>query len=146
MARTRVDAARPPRSPAAVLGAAALALVVAGAAGYGAVTIRDRQERYAAAAAVTGGDPALGPDLMIHYGCSKCHTIPGVREANGLVGPPLAGVSRRVYLGGSVVNGPEQMVRWILNPKAFDADTVMPATGITEPEARHVAAYLNAID
>jgi cytochrome c len=36
------------------------------------------------------------------------------------------------------------MVRWIVNPQQFSPQTAMPATGITEEEARDVAAYLYA--
>jgi cytochrome c1 len=37
------------------------------------------------------------------------------------------------------------MVRWIVNPPFIDPLTAMPATGITEAEARDVAAYLYSL-
>lgn len=91
---------------------------------------------------MTGGEPARGPALMRTYGCAQCHTVPGVPGANGLVGPPLTGIAGRFYLGGVVTNTPDNMVRWIMNPKAIDAKTAMPSTGVTEEQARHIAAYL----
>lgn len=124
-----------------------LAALLGGVGVYAAgMAIHDRvQERdhYAALARrMTGGDPARGPALMRAYGCAQCHTIPGVTGANGLVGPPLAGIASRVYIGGVLTNTPDHMVRWIMNPKAVDEKTAMPYLGVTEAEARHIAAYL----
>jgi cytochrome c len=94
------------------------------------------------AAAMTGGDPARGPDLMRRYGCQSCHTIPGVVGADGLVGPPLAGIASRSYIGGVLPNAPANMLRWIQDPKKVDSLTAMPNTGVTPSDARHIAAYL----
>jgi cytochrome c2 len=96
----------------------------------------------AEAAAMTGGDPARGPDLMRKYGCQSCHTIPGVIGADGLVGPPLAGIASRSYIGGVLPNAPDNMLRWIQDPKKVDSLTAMPNVGVTPSDARHIAAYL----
>ena len=101
---------------------------------------RDAEAREAAA--MTGGDPARGPAIMRKYGCQSCHTIPGVVGANGLVGPPLAGIASRSYIGGVLPNAPDNMLRWIKDPKAVDSLTAMPNTGVTPSDARHIAAYL----
>ena len=79
---------------------------------------------------------------MSRYGCAGCHTIPGVRGASGRVGPPLQRFAGRVYVGGVLTNRPDHLVRWIVNPRAVSPRTAMPVTGISEAEARHVAAYL----
>lgn len=118
-----------------------LALVVLGLVYGGYAYKRDRNER-ALAVAVTGGDPDLAPRLMVYYGCGGCHTIPGIRGANGQVGPPLQAFSRRSYVGGVMTNTPDHLVEWIVNPRGADPRTAMPATGISPEEARHVAAYL----
>ena len=94
------------------------------------------------AAALNGGDPDLGPALMRRYGCQSCHTIPGVDGADGLVGPPLGGIASRSYVGGVLANTPANMMRWLRDPKAVDSLTAMPNTGVTESDARHIAAYL----
>jgi cytochrome c2 len=94
------------------------------------------------AAAITGGDPAYGPALMRKYGCQACHTIPGVDGADGLVGPPLSGIASRSYIAGVLPNTPANMMKWIENPKGVDSLTAMPVTGVTESDARHIAAYL----
>lgn len=112
----------------------------------GGMAVHDRvQERdyyRERARRLTGGDPARGPALMRAYGCVQCHTIPGVPGANGLVGPPLAGIANRVYIGGVVTNTPDNIVRWIMNPKAIDPMTAMPFLGVHDAQARHMAAYL----
>ena len=100
------------------------------------------RERAEEAAALTGGDPSRAPALMRRYGCAGCHVIPGVDGATGLVGPPLAGIASRSYIGGVLTNDPQHMIRWILDPKAVDSLTAMPVTGVSEGEARDIAAYL----
>ncbi|HZM37189.1 MAG TPA: c-type cytochrome [Burkholderiales bacterium] len=89
-----------------------------------------------------GGDPERGQLLLRQYGCSSCHHIPGVAGARGNVGPPLAGVARRAYLGGVLPNTPENMARWIRGPQRFDPRTPMPDMQVTEPHARDMVAYL----
>ena len=121
--------------------AAALALAAAGAAAYAHSRHNDAQRK---AALLTGGDPTLAPALLRAYGCTSCHHVPGVQAPGGLVGQPLRGLKQRLYVGGVLTHTPENLVRWIVNPKAFSPNTAMQVTGISEPEARHVAAYLYA--
>jgi cytochrome c len=94
------------------------------------------------AARLTGGDPERGRAMMRKYGCQTCHTIPGVVGADGVVGPPLAGIARRSYIGGVLPNAPTNMIRWIQDPKAIDSKSAMPNVGVTPADARHIAAYL----
>ena len=101
-----------------------------------------RAAEHRAAAAMTGGVPARGPALMRSYGCAACHTIPGVVGANALVGPPLTHMASRGYIGGVLANAPDNMIRWIRDPKAVDSLTAMPNVGVTERDARDIAAYL----
>jgi cytochrome c2 len=96
----------------------------------------------ASADQMTGGDAARGRELIRQYGCGTCHSIPGVTGANGLVGPPLAGIASRSYIGGVLPNAPDNMLRWLHDPRAVDPLTAMPNVGVTESDARHIAAYL----
>ena len=121
-----------PRVLALLLIAAPLAVACSGA--------HDVEAREAAA--MTGGDPARGPDLMRKYGCQPCHTVPGVVGADGLVGTPLAGIASRSYIAGVLPNAPQNMLRWIADPKKVDSLTAMPNVGVTPSDARHIAAYL----
>ncbi|HEY2065482.1 MAG TPA: c-type cytochrome [Gemmatimonadaceae bacterium] len=98
-----------------------------------------------AAEAMTGGDAERGRALLRSYGCQTCHTIPGVDGADGLVGPPLAGIADRAYIAGVLPNAPDNMLRWIRDPRAVDSLTAMPNTGVTSNDARHIAAYLYSL-
>jgi cytochrome c len=91
---------------------------------------------------VAGGDPARAPDIIRRYGCAGCHTIPGIPGGDGKVGGPLAGIRSRVYVGGVVTNTADNLVAWIVTPQTFSPRSAMPATGISEAEARDVATYL----
>jgi cytochrome c2 len=129
-----------------ILTPAALALALLGAgAAYAAYEYTRRESVRTEVMALTGGDPDRAPELTIRYGCAGCHQIPGVRGPRGRVGPPLRQLAGRVYIGGVLVNRPDNLVRWIVNPRAISPKTAMPVTGISEAEARHVAAYLYSL-
>lgn len=103
---------------------------------------KNEMKRSAVATALTGGDASLAPAFFRKYGCAGCHTIPGVPGADGKVGGALDGLREQVYLGGVLTNTPDNLVQWIVSPQRFSPNTAMPTTGITEAEARDVAAYL----
>jgi cytochrome c2 len=96
-------------------------------------------------AVYTGGDAHHGRQLIEHYRCGACHTIPGIPDANGTVGPPLFFWGRRAYIAGELPNSPANLVRWIESPKAVEPGTAMPTLGLSEQEARDVSAYLYTI-
>lgn len=116
--------------------------------GLGALAItnitRDNQTRTATAIALTGGDPTHAPAIFRRYGCVGCHTIPGVPGADGEVGAALTGLSKRVYIAGVLQNRSDNLVDWIVSPQRFSPQTAMPTTGISEQEAKDLAAYLYA--
>jgi cytochrome c1 len=39
-------------------------------------------------------------------------------------------------------NTPGNLIRWIRNPRSVEPGTAMPALGLSEREARDIAAYL----
>ncbi len=94
------------------------------------------------AAAMTGGQPSRGKDVIRHYGCSTCHTIPGIEGARGQVGPSLAGIASRAYLAGKLPNTPANMIKWIREPQEVQPGTAMPELGVTEQDGKDIAAYL----
>ena len=94
------------------------------------------------AAALTGGEPARGVQAIGRYGCAACHTIPGIRGATATVGPPLQAIARRQYLAGQIPNTPANMVRWIQHPQSVERGTAMPDMGVSDGDARDIAAYL----
>jgi cytochrome c len=89
-----------------------------------------------------GGDPNRGKEAIRTYGCSSCHTIPGVEGANAQVGPPLDKVGGRVYIAGVLVNTPENLARWIKDPPGVDPKTAMPNLGVTDADVCDISSYL----
>lgn len=92
-----------------------------------------------------GGDPVGGAAAITRYGCGSCHTIRGISGANALVGPPLTGFASRSYVAGVLPNTPENVIRWIQDPKAVDDKTAMPKLGVNAKDATDIAAYLYQI-
>jgi cytochrome c1 len=62
------------------------------------------------------------------------------------VGPPLSGLGARAYLAGRLENRPENLVRWIINPRSVDPQTVMPNVGVTPHDGRDIAAFLYTLN
>jgi cytochrome c2 len=91
---------------------------------------------------VAGGDPGRGARAIEARGCGSCHSIPGIHDARGTVGPPLDAFGRRGFIAGELANTPANLVRWIENPQAVEPGTAMPDLGIPPAEARSIAAYL----
>ncbi len=91
---------------------------------------------------VPGGDADRGADLIGRNGCGGCHRVPGVAGADGRVGPPLDHYAERMYVAGELVNTPDNLVRWIVAPQEINPGGGMPDLGISEEDARHMAAYL----
>ena len=94
------------------------------------------------AAAETGGDPRRGEAMFIQYGCGSCHALKNVREATGMVGPPLDGIALRVIVGGHLANNPENMEKWIRDPQHVSPGTAMPDLNVGERDARDMTAFL----
>jgi cytochrome c1 len=111
----------------------ALAAAAAGACG---------DARGAPALKVEGGDAARGERAIAAYGCGTCHMIPGIREATGMVGPPLTAFARRTIIAGRMPNTADALVRWIRTPQEVDPGTAMPDLNVTERDAKDIAAYL----
>ena len=83
--------------------------------------------------------------LIQKFGCGTCHTIPGIADADGQVGPPLNAIAKRVYLAGKLRNTPDNMVRWLKDPQAVVPGNAMPNMGISQDQARDIAAYLDTL-
>jgi cytochrome c1 len=92
-------------------------------------------------------DPAVasGRLLLEQYGCGTCHVIPGVRRANGELGPTLESFARRAYIAGELPNDPGLLVRWIQHPSALVPDTLMPDQAVRDAHARDMGAYLMSL-
>lgn len=133
-------------STKAALGILAGLGLIGTAGGYALNYVQARHDLEARASALTGGDPRRGEALISHYGCGGCHAISGVPQAAGKVGPPLSGIGTRVYLAGRLENRPDNLIRWIVNPRTIDPQTAMPPLGVTPRDARDIAAFLYTLN
>jgi cytochrome c len=92
---------------------------------------------------IAGGDAEAGKDALQAYGCIACHTVPGASGSyRANVGPPLTGWAGREYIAGALPNTPDNLILWIQDPQAIEPGTVMPDLGVSEQDARDIAAYL----
>jgi mono/diheme cytochrome c family protein len=92
------------------------------------------------------GDVSAGRRAMQNFLCTACHHVPGLVGSGHHVGPPLDGIGSRQYIGGVILNTPENMVRWLKDPQAIDPLSTMPAMGLSDQEARDIAAFLYTLD
>jgi cytochrome c2 len=91
---------------------------------------------------ITGGDPRAGRALLARYGCASCHKIKGIAHSDSHVGPPLDDIRARGYIAGVLPHTADNLMRWIRHPRQIVPNTAMPELGVTEDEARDMAAYL----
>jgi cytochrome c1 len=96
------------------------------------------------AIALTKGNPNNGYHLIVSYGCGGCHTIPGIPGAAAKVGPSLTSFPSQATIAGVMQNSADNLIRWIQHPREVDSQTAMPDLGVTDQEARDIAAYLYA--
>lgn len=88
------------------------------------------------------GDARRGADLVRQYQCGGCHDIPGIARADGNVGPPLHRIGTRTYIAGYIRNSPDNMADWIEDPQRALPGNAMPRMGISQKDARDIAAFL----
>ena len=109
------------------------------------VEASDAFERWVAAQRATPAEPAgaaaEGKAIYARSACVGCHTIRGVSA--GVLGPDLTTFGSRRMLGaGLLPNTPDALVAWLKDPAAIKPGVKMPALGLSDAEARAVAAYL----
>ena len=127
---------------AALFGLAMLAAVIGGIALYAETRAKTRTH----AEAITGGRIDRGRVAIVRRGCGGCHDIPGITGASGWVGPPLSRIATRAHIAGALPNDPDTMTRWLMRPQSMRPGTGMPEQGLSEAEARAIAAYLYTLD
>ena len=88
------------------------------------------------------GNAERGRVALAHHACSACHTIPGITGSSPNVGPPLKGLASRSLIAGKLANTPDNLVAWLRHPQAIKPLTAMPDMGVSEADARDMAAYL----
>lgn len=91
---------------------------------------------------IPGADARHGKETIRSVGCGACHSIPGIRSADGVVGPPLENFAHRSFIAGALPNTPVNLMRWVAAAHSVEPATAMPNLGLDEQQARDVTAYL----
>ena len=100
----------------------------------------------AAVPPLTVGDSKRGQLALFQYACNACHSIPGVVGSATRVGPPLDGIASRALIAGKLPNTQENLVHWLRRTQEVKPHTAMPQLGVTEQDARDMAAYLSTLN
>lgn len=93
----------------------------------------------ARAAVVT--DSATGAGIFKQKGCSACHRIGGQGPTG--IGPDLSRIGGTPYDG--LPNTPEFLAKWLDNPQAQKANTMMPRMPLTPAERDALVRYLTSL-
>jgi cytochrome c1 len=100
----------------------------------------------AAPSAEAAAAPAAGlsaEQIFLTKACIGCHKIPGIAAAVGIIGPDLAGLmSRPTIAAGRLQTNEANLRKWISNPKAVKADTLMVTPPLSEAEIDAVVEFL----
>jgi len=90
------------------------------------------------------GLAAEGKAVFARSACVGCHTIDGVSA--GTVGPNLTHFGARTTLAaGMWPNTPDNVAAWVKTPQRLKPGVKMPDLGITDEQAKAVAAYLTSL-
>ena len=88
---------------------------------------------------------AAGEKLFQAKGCVGCHSLSAYNAPKGMIGPNLANVGARSYIGaGSFKNTDENLARWIQNPQLMKQGVLMPNLGVTAEQAKPLVPFLRA--
>lgn len=87
-------------------------------------------------------DRERGRKALEQYGCVGCHEIPRMVGPEARLGPTLHGVASRKVLAGILDNTPENLQRFIREPQRVKPGSAMPDLGVTERDARDMAAHM----
>jgi cytochrome c len=119
-----------------------VAVFLAGLIGLTRDWLAEVAETERKAAELTGGHPRLGRDAMVSLGCVACHQVPGFFGTKPRVGPPLAEFALRTFIAGTSENTPENLVRFIRDPRSIAPRSAMPKLPMSDAQARDLAAFL----
>jgi mono/diheme cytochrome c family protein len=94
------------------------------------------------------GSVERGRELMDQKGCAGCHSFGGVPAFTALdPAPPGSVAARAAALAPDLRFTRErfrkdQLLTWLLEPKALKPDTLMPSFGLSVDEANDIASYV----
>ena len=86
-----------------------------------------------------------GERVFLKQSCVNCHRVRGVAD-QGTYAPDLTHLmSRDTLASGMIPNRPEYLRKWVDNPQQFKQGCLMPAFGLTHPDADLIVHYLETL-
>jgi cytochrome c oxidase subunit 2 len=83
-----------------------------------------------------------GRSAFLAQSCVSCHRLRGT-PAQGRDAPDLTHLmSRKTLASGTVENTPENLRRWVADPKQIKPGCLMPAFGLSDRERNDIVRYL----
>ncbi len=93
-----------------------------------------------------------GKELFGRSACIGCHTVAGIPQAQGKIGPNLSHIgSRETIAAGILDNTPELMAKWLKNPPAVKPNAgtkpgwSMPNLNLTDEQVTQLVAFLESL-
>ncbi len=90
-------------------------------------------------------DNENGRSLFISKACTGCHTIKGMPEAQGKVGPELTHQAGNSLIGDVLPNTDENMKEWLKDPSTVKPGTIMPNQNLKDSEINALVAFLRTL-
>jgi cytochrome c oxidase subunit 2 len=104
------------------------------------------RQRSAPAPVAKGSLVERGRDLFGRSACIACHTIEGIPQARGTVGPNLTHVGSRTTLAGALFpNTADYLRRWIANAPSLKPGSLMPPMPLEGADLAALVAYLQSL-
>ncbi len=86
-----------------------------------------------------------GKALFISKACTGCHTIKGIPEAQGKVGPELTNQASNSLIVGVSANTEENLKKYLKDPAAVKPGALMPNQYLTDSEIEVLVAFLRTL-
>jgi cytochrome c oxidase subunit 2 len=103
-------------------------------------------QRAGPAALPRGSVAERGRQLFARSACIACHTIEGLPQARGTVGPNLTHVASRTTLAGALFpNTTDYLRRWIVDAPALKPGSLMPKLPLPDDDLSAMVAYLQSL-
>lgn len=97
-----------------------------------------------------GGDATRGRQLFVSKQCVTCHTLPGITEATGTIGPPLVSIANTASSRKPGVTAEAYLRESIKDPDAYTVSPYLKSTAggmllpvpVNDQEINDLVAFL----
>lgn len=86
-----------------------------------------------------------GKAIFIAKACIGCHTIQGIPEAQGKVGPELTHQANNPLIAGVLPNTAQNLKKFLKEPSQLKPATLMPKQSLTDSEIEALVAFLRTL-